>query len=84
MYISNQKLLVIVGAAGLVGGGLALAIQTNVAHAQQSGASKAFVVTGQLNALIPEGRLTLTRMEDKETGIVCYVAIPGFLSCVKK
>jgi threonine dehydratase len=80
MQISKKHLAIFVSAAtfGSVVAGAALLLRTEVAQAQQS----AFKVTGSL--ALPGLGASLSRMEDEEAGVVCYVAPSGFFSCLKK
>ena len=59
--------------------GAGLLLRPGETHAQDQQAR--FVKTGSLAS--PEG--TVTRMEDKQFGVICYtVPGTGILSCVKK
>jgi hypothetical protein len=44
---------------------------------------RGFAVTGSL-AIPGQGSAMMTRLEDRETGIVCYMAPTGFFSCAAK
>lgn len=81
MRITKRRLSFFAGLAGLVAIslGVCFLLRPEPAHAQQP---PGFKVTGRLN--VPGHDMAVTRMEDKETGIVCYFLQSGFFSCVKK
>ena len=72
--------------------GVSVTASVRVARAQPragavpSQSAPSFVMTGQLRLPGQSGRLSgrlIDRLEDRETGIVCYM-LEGFFSCAKK
>jgi hypothetical protein len=81
MKFSNRAITL--SAAVVVSLGIGIAIGTTFSFPNANAESKGFMLTGTLD--VPGMNHAINRVEDKETGIVCYYYPKGMVfSCASK